>query len=785
VRLRTQILLFFFLFALVPLLAAVLINLPLVLERTEMFFHKAHLQNLRADFRDLDEHLASRQEMARLLAKLPEPGTLLGEEGAPKEKEMDLARARYTVWVNRIFQEQADIIQITFLDWEGRERFWLVRNPGRQEWTPSPQLEDRATPEFVQAGLGIDPGTVLVSPISIDPTAAAADPRRLMTLRLISPIGAGKMGPNLGAVVLHIDVGGMARAYRNTLWVHDNGTFLEHTRSGAGPQDAFGAFPGLQEIFLEGKPGLWKDNNEQIMWVPLFLTEQSGPLWVGRRVDPSPLAQFRDALIVRVLSIILVLVLFIWLGARWLADRADRLSAELTGGIRRVLAEEDVKVSFQWRGPRELQALGRDLSRLADEHRRNIRNLRDHARELEESNRYKSQFLANVSHELRTPLNSILLLSKMLASQEAALSPEHRRQAQVIHEAGRDLRSLIDNILDLSRIEAGRTPLLVEEVDLPNLLGEVSELVEPQFAAKGLPLVVEIAADAPRHCRSDPDKIRQILKNFLSNAMKFTDHGQVTLRLEKMGREKRGCPIRISVEDTGIGIPSSQHAHIFEAFRQADGATNRRYGGTGLGLTISKQLAQLLGGLIELESSEGRGATFSLLLPLEFEQAPAAEEEPPPIVAEPSASAPPPVPRADFSGRTILVVSTDVNELLRLTPLLEGWGARVRAAGDAEEALETLAEERIDLALVELLLPGDAGYDTIGEIRALPAFEGLPLVALAAGAEAEAPPEGLALQGVLNKPLDPVQLEGLLRRLLGMADGENTNLQDDEAEREE
>lgn len=763
---RTQIFSFFFLFAVAPLLTAVVINLPLVLDRTELFHRKAHLQNLRADFRDLDQHLASRQEMVRLLAKLPEPGAVLGDTDQQSADDIDLARARYTAWINRIFQDQRDIIQITFLNEAGQERFWLARDPENQGWQPTRRLPDRPPAGFFEAGMGLRHGGVLVSPISINREAGAEDPRRLMTLRLISPVRAEAESDPVGAVVLHVDVGDMAGAYRDTYWVYHNGVFLSPGGEAAPRGDAFARFAGLREIFAEAKPALWQDDGQQVMWVPLFRTEQSGPLWVGRRVDPLPMAQFRNALVVRVLFIILLLVIVIWLAARWIARRTERISQELTDGIRQVL-EEAGPIDFHWRGPQELKALGRNLSELAERHYSNTRNLRKHARELEESNRYKSQFLANVSHELRTPLNSILLLSKMLSERENGLSDERREQAAVIHAAGRDLHSLIDNILDLSRIEAQQTAFLLEEIDLPRLLRELAHLVQPQFDAKGLPLVLALPTRARCRIQSDPDKVRQIIKNFLSNAVKFTAGGQVTLRLEcdRLGRES-ACPVRIAVEDTGIGIPEAKQGRIFEAFRQADGSTSRRYGGTGLGLAISQQLAQLLGGRIEVSSEPGAGAVFTLGLPREPDRARLAQEQQligPEEETLEEVEAPDP-PDSRLQGLSLLLVDEDVNDLLSLAPLLERWGIRVNAAGDLEEALETLEDEDIRLVLVDTRVPNGGGCDTIEKIKAQKQFEALPIVALC-GEESEAQPPP-RVDDCVRRPIDPALLKEVLVRCL-------------------
>ncbi|MEW7977515.1 MAG: ATP-binding protein [Candidatus Sedimenticola endophacoides] len=762
VKLRTHIFIFSFLFALVPLLAAVVINLPLVLERMELFYHKAHLQNLRADFRDLDQHLASREEMVRLLAKLPEPGSVIGDGASPTEA-IDLARTRYAQWLNQIMQDQLDIIQIVFFDRDGVERFWLDRDIASGDWQPTTERPQPLPPELLRAAMNREPGPPRVSSISLDPQAGALDPRRYMTLRLISPIQGQTSTGNIGTAMIVIDVGGMARVYRNTLWVQDNGEFLRYPGEARG-DSAFDQFQGLKELFASNVPALWSGDGQQIMWVPLFRTEQAGALWVGRHVDPSPIAEFRDTMTVRVLSIVFGLVIFVWFAARLFSNRADRLGKELTEGIQRTL-ETEQPVTFSWRGPQELRRLGDNLSRLSVEHSKNSRNLRAHARELEESNRYKSQFLANVSHELRTPLNSILLLSKLLADQRSGLNPDQAEKARVIHEAGSDLQALIDNILDLSRIEARKTTLDIEQVEVAPMLEELITLVHPQFEAKGLWLKLEIDPRAPHNIATDLCKVRQIIKNFLSNAVKFTRQGGVVITLQPIAPSPAcDCELRIGVRDTGIGIPEEQQGHIFEAFRQGDGSTNRRYGGTGLGLAISQQLAHLLGGHIELNSEIGGGSTFSLLLPLAYRPhtSPPSPPHPPhsPAEEQPTPTPAPTRREPGFAGHRALILEDDVRLLLQLTPLLERWGLEVTAAGDGEEACEALEEEpfSILLATPRMLLPD--GCDTIRAIRATRGHAALSVVVLTESAD-ESEREGCLVAGVndfVPRPIDPARL---------------------------
>jgi len=775
VKLRTQILLFLFLFALVPLMAAVLINLPLVLDRLELFYQQAYLQNLRADFRDLDQHLSSRDEMVRLLSKLPEPGSVLGMGADLDDEAIDLSRARYTEWLNQVLGDQLDIVQILFLDDQGRERFWLERDPKDFHWRPTTRRPRPPPERQIEAALGLDRPAVLVSPIIVDSDLGAQDPRHYMTLKLASPIGQGAGGKPLGAVVVTLDVAGLAHRYRNTIWVNSDGSYLQPIGLPQRPTTAFDDFPGLREQFAANDLALWKGpKGRQVMWVPLLRTASGDPLWVGRPVDPSPLAAFQQALSLRVLTIILALIVVIWLLARRFALRAERFGRELTDGLRCVL-EEDKAVRFSWRGPRELRELGDTLSRLTEQHVRNNRNLRAHAREMEESNRYKSQFLANVSHELRTPLNSILLLSKLIAAESEQCAPEQAQQARVIHSAGRDLLSLIDNILDLSRIEAGRATFNLEQIDLPQLLADLIELMRPQFDARQLYLRLEVEPGTAQRIDSDPDKIRQILKNFLSNAVKFTARGGVVLRLVRTGgADAARRPVTIAVQDTGIGIPRDKQSVIFEAFKQADGTTSRKYGGSGLGLTISRQLAALIGGAIALDSTEGQGATFSLLLPLQFDRSVVPDDQ----IASATTAAPLPeatpaaapaahradLPEADFGGRRALVIEGDVDQLLVITPMLERWGLRVDAAADVDEAAELLREEGdYALVLLDTGMPGEEAYARIEAVRAINPGQRLPILAMAP----EPGQPGLPATDIVLKPLDPGALRDAIARQLG------------------
>jgi len=701
VKLRTQILLLLFFFGLTPLLIAAIINFPLLIGRLEGFYQQAYLQNLRADFSDLDQHLASRNTLARVIARLPEPGILLfnkNTEGS-EDADIDKARVRYTEWLNRLLTNEYDIIQISFVDKKGVPRFWLERDADSLLLLPTTKLPEEPPRAMLDEALRLPDPAVLLGPVRLNPDYHD-DPRAFLNLQLVSPIHPGPGGTPVGAVVVTLDIGGIAAISPGTLWITPDGEYLPTARNPRPGSNAFDDFPGLREKLGSSKITLYEGPNGDIIWVPMFHIEGSGSIWTGRFVDPSPMARFKNELTLRVFGVVLLLAATVWLAASWLSRKVGRFSESLTQGVQHVL-EGNESVQFSWQGSRELEQLSQDLSALARKHAQNNRELIEHARELEASNQYKSEFLANASHELKTPLNSILLLSKLVAENANPRDKEEQRQLAVIQAASQDLKRLIDSLLDLTRIEAGRMELVREEVELAPLLISLHQLLKPQFDAKGLELVLDLPEERPIII-SDADKISQIVKNLLSNALKFTEKGRVVLALRHNdGDDSERLPLVISVSDTGIGIPAEKQHRIFNEFTQADGATHRRYGGSGLGLSISRSLAGLLGGYISLSSQPGEGSCFSLFLPYlagrqnmprdahvhehHFEQ----EHTQPPM-------------DDSLRGRQILLVGADVPTLLTLTTLLRDWGVMVQAADDLDEALEALRDEQgIDTLLID------------------------------------------------------------------------------------
>jgi signal transduction histidine kinase/CheY-like chemotaxis protein/HAMP domain-containing protein len=309
-----------------------------------------------------------------------------------------------------------------------------------------------------------------------------------------------------------------------------------------------------------------------------------------------------------------------------LLAESQRLAAELQSrsGELQVRQEELQRSNAELEEKAELLATqNRDIETKNSEIEQARQELEERARQLAEASKYKSEFLANMSHELRTPLNSLLILAQLLAQNPSGnLTQKQVEYANVIHSAGRDLLQLINDILDLTKVEAGKMDVNPEMVTIRGLLDYVEVTFRPLSAPKGLALELSAGEDVPAWLYTDGQRLQQVLRNLLSNAVKFTERGGVRLRIDRARADElpatladRDTVVAFRVMDTGIGIAANQLESIFEAFEQADGTTSRRYGGTGLGLTISRDMAHLLGGEIRAYSAPGEGSTFTLYLP--------------------------------------------------------------------------------------------------------------------------------------------------------------------------
>jgi signal transduction histidine kinase/HAMP domain-containing protein len=503
-----------------------------------------------------------------------------------------------------------------------------------------------------------------------------------------------------------------------------------------------------------------------------------------------------------------------------LLAESQRLAGELQARTRELQVRQD-----------ELQRSNADLgdkaAQLARQNRdieiKNVeieqarQELEERARQLDLASRYKSQFLANMSHELRTPLNSLLILARLLANNpEQNLTSKQVEYANVIHSSGADLLQLINDILDLSRVEAGKMELHPERFALRALVDDLRAIFQPLTTDKGLDFVADRpAADVPDELFTDRQRLRQILHNLLSNAVKFTDRGRVELLITSAGARGAGTGqlIAFSVTDTGVGVSEQNLEVIFGAFQQGDGTTSRRYSGTGLGLAICRELASQLGGRISAQSVPGEGSTFTLLLPAScpdpgeraqplglMPAAGEAETKTGPAGAGPAgrdargaggaghagplpealvtggsgaragAAAPAAGAHESLRGKRVLVVDDDLRNAFAISSILELYGMTVLHAPDGQTGIDMLhATPGIDIVLMDVMMPEMDGYATTGAIRKIPELGRLPVIAVTARAMHGDRDKSIAAgaSDYVTKPVDTEELLGCMERWIG------------------
>ncbi|AMO56487.1 ATP-binding protein [Endozoicomonas montiporae] len=405
--------------------------------------------------------------------------------------------------------------------------------------------------------------------------------------------------------------------------------------------------------------------------------------------------------------------------------------------------------------------------------------LEEKAAELEKISRYKSEFLANVSHELRTPLNSTIILSKlMVENAEGSLSAEDQQSISIIYNNANELLEIIEDILDMSKVQAGELSIHMEDVSIRELCQALEDQFRPLADEKSQQFSIDVDENLGEWINTDRKRLKQILKNLLSNACKFTpEKGQVKLRVFKdvwnPDTDYTSESLNFSVSDTGIGIPLDKQKTVFQMFKQADGSTSRQYGGTGLGLAICRKLADLMDSQLTLVSDQGQGATFTLSLPpgsllpdIDEHRSLGGDSQ-----FFINADEFEPEEGVEFNEETVLLVDDDLRNSFALSQLLQKYGLKVLLSENGKQALDLMETERqVDLVLLDLMMPTMDGFAMLEQLRGRYEYRMLPVIMLTASTD-DADEKRCRLAGAddyLTKPVAVSELLDCLNRWLSV-----------------
>lgn len=777
-RIRTIILLILFLFGAIPLFLLVSYNLPTVLDQYEIAAKEKQLATLERDFLALSDLLQKRKDTLRVFSVSPGSQELVGLPG--RQLPFSIVRKRFGKMMVDWYQNDLDVFRIIMLDNKGQQQLKVERHKdGLLKVSPDSALENNNHKLFFQDAISMKPGQIHFGDIQV--ATGTKTGGKQIAVQLVVPVGSSASGSG-GFASIEFDLALFLADFSGHVILRGDGALVDISQNTISTQqshDFFFRFP-LLKAGLELQESITvtdRSKKNTMVLMPLIQNRhKKHVLWVGQSVDTSVtdlwLQEFQQRVFFIVISFLFVLLLV----SLFIAGRVNNILNRLLSGVSHIV-NRDGNVSFQFKRPLELSQLGDELNQLARDQEKYIEEITNREQSLiqarsdaEAANHAKSVFLANMSHELRTPLNAILGYAQLFAG-DSSLTHQQHSGIKTIHQSGEHLLMLINDILDISKVEAGKMELHETEFRLPEFISEVTNIIRMRAKQAGIEFNYTSTWNLPPVIKADELRLRQILLNLLSNAVKFTDYGGCNLEIQAFSLEDDRTRLTIIVEDTGPGVEPAMQKKIFEPFQQS-GERLKYSEGSGLGLAISRKMVELMGGRLELvspinESSEddsgvgSAGSRFSFSIDVSLGAGTAVNGTREQLVTGYSCDG-----KKDQEGQRILIVDDNSSNRAVLRDTLQPLGFIIEEAKDGSE-VEAACERFLPHAiLMDLHMPKVSGGVATKLLKRNPQFTEIPVLAVtASAAELEEIKDSCQEHGFCNYICKPFSRVALLEAL--------------------